>query len=232
MIYFNNVCKEYDNTEKVIALSNVNFHIEQGEFAFIIGQSGAGKSTITKLILAEEKLTSGEIIVGGYDLSKLSHRQIPYYRRNLGVVFQEFRLISTKNVYKNIAFALRVRGASSKEIDKIVPQWLEVVRLSDKANAMPDELSGGERQRVAIARAMVNNPAVLIADEPTGNLDPVMTDEIVQLLKQINEMGTTVIVVTHDTNIVNSMHKRVIELNNGEIIRDESQGEYMYVGQV
>ena len=227
MIYFENVYKEYDNTE-TLALSDVSFHIEQGEFAFIIGQSGAGKSTITKLILADEKQTSGNIIVGGFDLSELTDKQIPYYRRSLGVVFQEFRLLSTKNVYNNIAFALRVRGADSEEIREIVPQWLGLVRISEKAYCMPGELSGGEKQRVALARAMVNNPAVLIADEPTGNLDPVMASEIMQILNQINEMGTTVIVVTHDINIVNSMQKRVIELSGGQIIRDEKQGGYLY----
>lgn len=227
MIYFENVYKEYDNTE-TLALSDVSFHIEQGEFAFIIGQSGAGKSTITKLILADEKQTSGNIIVGGFDLSELTDKQIPYYRRSLGVVFQEFRLLSTKNVYNNIAFALRVRGADSEEIREIVPQWLDLVRISEKSYCMPGELSGGEKQRVALARAMVNNPAVLIADEPTGNLDPVMAAEIMQILNQINEMGTTVIVVTHDINIVNSMQKRVIELNGGRIIRDEKQGGYLY----
>ncbi len=225
MIYFNNVNKVYESTDTE-ALSDVSFHIDEGEFVFIIGQSGAGKSTITKLILAEEKQTSGNIYVGGVDLSQLTDKQIPYYRRSLGVVFQEFRLLSTKNVYNNIAFALRVRGASSEEISELVPQWLELVRISDKANAMPDELSGGERQRVALARAMINNPVVLLADEPTGNLDPVMTEEIMQILTQINEMGTTVIVVTHDINVVNSMQKRVIELENGHIVRDERHGGY------
>lgn len=227
LIYFENVYKEYESTE-TMALSDVSFHIDQGEFAFIIGQSGAGKSTITKLILADEKQTSGNIHVGGVDVSELTDKQIPYYRRSLGVVFQEFRLLSTKNVYNNIAFALRVRGASNDEIREIVPQWLELVRIADKARCMPDELSGGERQRVALARAMVNNPAVLIADEPTGNLDPVMTAEIMQILTQINEMGTTVIVVTHDINVVNSMQKRVIELNNGCIVRDQKHGGYSY----
>lgn len=228
LIYFENVCKKYESTE-TIALSNVSFHIEQGEFVFIIGQSGAGKSTITKLILADEKQTSGNVYVGGVDVDKLTDKQIPYYRRYLGVVFQEFRLLSTKNVYNNIAFALRVRGASNEEIKEIVPQWLELVRLSDKATCMPEELSGGERQRVALARAMVNNPSVLIADEPTGNLDPVMTAEIMQILTQINDMGTTVIVVTHDINVVNSMKKRVIELSDGYIVRDEKHGGYTYV---
>ena len=164
----------------------------------------------------------------GVNVSELSDKQIPYYRRSIGVVFQDFRLLSTKNVYNNIAFALRVRGASSSEIKKMVPQWLEKVKIMDKADCMPDELSGGERQRVALARAMVNNPSVLLADEPTGNLDPVMTDEIMQILAQINEMGTTVIVVTHDINTVNSMKKRVIELNNGCVVRDEKHGGYTY----
>ncbi len=225
MIYFGNVNKIYENTGKS-ALTDVSFHIDEGEFVFIIGQSGAGKSTITKLILAEERQTDGDIFVGGVELSQLTDKQIPYYRRSLGVVFQEFRLLSTKSVYNNIAFALRVRGASGKEIDELVPQWLELVKIADKADAMPEELSGGERQRVALARAMVNNPVVLLADEPTGNLDPVMTQEIMQILTQINAMGTTVIVVTHDINVVNSMQKRVIELENGRIIRDERHGGY------
>lgn len=227
MVRFENVFKEYPSTA-TMALNDVSFHIEQGEFVFIIGQSGAGKSTITKLILAEEKQTSGDIYVGGIELAGLSDKQIPFYRRSLGIVFQEFRLLSTKNVYNNIAFALRVRGATNEEIKEIVPQWLELVRISDKANAMPDELSGGERQRVALARAMVNNPAVLIADEPTGNLDPIMTAEIMQILTQINEMGTTVIVVTHDINVVNYMQKRIIELNNGCVMRDQKHGGYSY----
>lgn len=195
---------------------------------FIIGESGAGKSTITKLIIAEESLTSGNIYVNGTYISELTDKEIPYYRRSLGIVFQEFRLISTKNVYNNIAFAMRVRGASDDEIEEIVPQWLELVRMTDKAYAMPDELSGGERQRVALARAMVNSPAVLLADEPTGNLDPTMTAEIMQILSQINQMGTTVIVVTHDTNIVNTMQQRVIELSNGTVVRDEKHGGYTY----
>ncbi len=227
MILFEDVYKEYENTEKM-ALSGVSFHIKQGEFAFIIGQSGAGKSTITKLILADERQTSGHICVGGVNLSELTDKQIPYYRRSLGIVFQEFRLISTKNVYNNIAFALRVCGADNETIKEMVPQWLDLVRISDKAYCMPNELSGGERQRVALARAMANNPAILIADEPTGNLDPVMTSEIMQILNQINEMGTTVMVVTHDVNVVNSMQKRVIELNNGCIVRDEKNGGYSY----
>lgn len=195
---------------------------------FIIGESGAGKSTITKLIIAEESLTSGNIYVNGTYISELTDKEIPYYRRSLGIVFQEFRLISTKNVYNNIAFAMRVRGSSDDEIEEIVPQWLELVRMTDKAYAMPDELSGGERQRVALARAMVNSPAVLLADEPTGNLDPTMTAEIMQILSQINQMGTTVIVVTHDTNIVNTMQQRVIELSNGTVVRDEKHGGYTY----
>lgn len=227
MIYFENVYKEYPSTGTV-ALNDVSFHIDQGEFVFIIGESGAGKSTITKLIIAEESVSSGEVYVNGTYISELTDKEIPFYRRSLGIVFQEFRLLSTKNVYNNIAFAMRVRGASNEEIEEIVPQWLDLVRMTDKAYAMPDELSGGERQRVALARAMVNKPAVLLADEPTGNLDPVMTAEIMQILSQINQMGTTVIVVTHDINTVNTMKKRVIELSNGTVIRDEKHGGYTY----
>ncbi|MBO4898404.1 MAG: ATP-binding cassette domain-containing protein [Clostridia bacterium] len=227
MIYFENVTKQYANSDTFV-LKDISFYVERGEFVFIIGGSGAGKSTITKLIIAEEKQTSGSIYVNDVNVAELKDKEIPAYRRSLGIVFQEFRLLSTKNIYDNIAFPLRIRGASNDEIEELVPQWLDLVRMTDKAYSMPSELSGGERQRAAIARAMVNNPSVLIADEPTGNLDPIITAEIMDYLRQINEMGTTILVVTHDPNVVNSMQKRVIELNDGYITRDMQRGGYTF----
>ena len=222
MIFFNNVTKQYDNG--TIALDNINFFIDKGEFVFIVGSSGAGKSTITKLILCEEKPTSGTILINGIDVGGLKHREMPYYRRQLGMVFQDFRLLPNKTVYDNIAFAMQVRGATNREIRRAVPNVLNMVGLSDKAKVRPHELSGGEQQRVALARAMVNNPPVLIADEPTGNLDPATADGIMQLLEDINKRGTTVLTVTHAKDIVNKMKKRVVEISNGRIIRDEVGG--------
>ncbi|MDD3765990.1 MAG: cell division ATP-binding protein FtsE [Eubacteriales bacterium] len=222
MIFFNNVTKQYDNG--TIALDNINFFIDKGEFVFIVGSSGAGKSTITKLILCEEKPTSGTILINGIDVGGLKHREMPYYRRQLGMVFQDFRLLPNKTVYDNIAFAMQVRGATNREIRRAVPNVLSMVGLSGKAKVRPHELSGGEQQRVALARAMVNNPPVLIADEPTGNLDPATADGIMQLLEDINKRGTTVLTVTHAKDIVNKMKKRVVEISNGKIIRDEVGG--------
>lgn len=225
MITFDNVSKIYENTGTV-ALNNVSFNIDDGEFVFITGESGAGKSTITKLIIAEEKVNNGKIIVDNIDLETLNPKQIPSYRRSIGMIFQDFRLLSTKTVYENIAFALRIVGEDSKAIRDRVLKVLETVDLTDKEKALPDDLSGGERQRVSIARAIVNRPDVLIADEPTGNLDPNMTYEIMSLLEKINEQGTTVLVVTHDNYIVNDMKKRVIQLEKGELVRDDNEGEY------
>lgn len=222
VIFFNNVTKQYDNG--TIALDNINFFIDKGEFVFIVGSSGAGKSTITKLILCEEKPTSGTILINGIDVGGLKHREMPYYRRQLGMVFQDFRLLPNKTVYDNIAFAMQVRGATNREIRRAVPNVLSMVGLSGKAKVRPHELSGGEQQRVALARAMVNNPPVLIADEPTGNLDPATADGIMQLLEDINKRGTTVLTVTHAKDIVNKMKKRVVEISNGKIIRDEVGG--------
>ena len=227
MVFFKGVTKVYEKTDTT-ALKNVNFYIDKGEFVFIIGSSGAGKSTLTKLILGEETPTEGEIIINNIDVGALRHKDIPYYRRGLGMVFQDFRLLNGKNVFDNVAFAMQIRNASSKEIRRVVPNVLSMVGLSHKAKAMPFELSGGEQQRVALARAMVNKPAVLIADEPTGNLDPSTADEIMQILDDINKRGTTVIVVTHAKDIVDKMKKRVIELECGTMIRDEERGGYSY----
>lgn len=210
------------------ALTNINLSIEKGEFVFLVGPSGAGKSTFIKLLLKEEEPTEGSIMVDHQDITKLSRRKIPYHRRNISVIFQDFRLLPNKTVYENIAFAMQVVEASSKEIRRQVPMVLGMVGLSDKAKQYPHELSGGERQRVSIARAIVNNPSILIADEPTGNLDPETAWEIMKVLKQINRRGTTVVMVTHAKDIVDSMQQRVIALEKGRIIRDEHRGAYGY----
>ena len=222
MIFFNNVTKQYENG--TLALDNVNFFIDKGEFVFIVGSSGAGKSTVTKLILCEEKPTGGSIMINGINVGGLKHREMPYYRRQLGMVFQDFRLLPNKSVYDNIAFAMQVRGASTREVRRSVPNVLSMVGLANKAKVRPNELSGGEQQRVALARAMVNNPPVLIADEPTGNLDPTTAEEIMLLLEDINKKGTTVLAVTHAQDIVDKMKKRVVEIDGGRIIRDEVGG--------
>ncbi|MBR0277283.1 MAG: cell division ATP-binding protein FtsE [Clostridia bacterium] len=224
MVFFSDVSKVYEKTN-TLALDKVSFYIEKGEFVFIIGSSGAGKSTLTKLMLAEESITSGSIIINGTDVGALKRKNIPSYRRTLGIVFQDFRLLNNKNVYDNVAFSMKIRNASKKEIRRAVPAILSMVGLSDKAKAMPYQLSGGEQQRVALARAIVNNPHVLIADEPTGNLDPATSDEIMELFNDINKRGTTVIIITHAKDIVDKMQKRVIELDNGSMIRD-SEGGY------
>lgn len=228
MILFNSVSKRYNNDK--LALNNVNFFIDKGEFVFIIGASGAGKSTITKLIMREELPTDGSIMINNTDITLLPRKELPFYRRKLGMVFQDFRLIPGKSVYENVAFALQITGASAKEVRRRVPNVLSMVGLSHKAKALPNQLSGGEQQRVALARAMVNNPPVLIADEPTGNLDPVNSEEIMQILMDINKNGTTVLTVTHAEDIVNRMKKRVIEIQEGVIIRDEEQGAYVADG--
>lgn len=225
MILFNSVSKKYNNDK--LALDNVNFFIDKGEFVFIIGSSGAGKSTITKLIMREELPTGGRIMINNTDITMLPRNELPYYRRKLGMVFQDFRLIQTKTVYENVAFALQITGATAKEVRRVVPNVLSMVGLSHKAKAFPNQLSGGEQQRVALARAMVNNPPVLIADEPTGNLDPTNAEEIMQILMDINKHGTTVLTVTHADDIVNRMKKRVIEIQEGIIIRDQEQGAYI-----
>lgn len=224
MIEFKNVSKLYDNNVK--ALADVNINIESGEFVFLVGPSGAGKSTFIKMLIKETDPTVGEIIVSGKKLSTITRRQIPYYRRKIGMVFQDFRLIPTLNVYENVAFAMRVVEASPKEIRKRVPMVLSLVGLSHKYKMFPNELSGGEQQRVALARAIVNNPSVLICDEPTGNLDPETAKEIMDLLEDINRAGTTILMATHAKDIVDNMKKRVIAIEKGSIARDTKRGMY------
>ena len=225
MIELTNVVKTYDIGTK--ALRGVSMKIEDGEFVFLVGPSGSGKSTIIKLLTAELAPTEGCVNVNGFQPEKIRSRAIPYLRRTLGVIFQDFRLIENKTVYDNVAFAMRVIGASEKEIKKRVPYVLELVGLENKGRRLPNELSGGEQQRVAIARALVNNPSVIIADEPTGNLDPARSLEIMMLLEQINALGTTVMVVTHEKELVNRFTKRVVAINEGLIISDGMDGYYL-----
>ena len=219
MIEFRDVSKVYDSNGTK-ALNNVNIKIEDGEFVFIVGSSGAGKSTFLKLIMHEEKPTEGAVIVGDYSSETIKKRQVPYYRRTMGIVFQDFRLIPKMSVYDNVAFAMRVIGAKEKEIRKRVPYILQLVGLSHKARSMPNELSGGEQQRVSLARALVNNPKLIVADEPTGNVDPEMSHEIVDMLTKINNNGTTVIMVTHEHDLVRAFQRRVIVIKNGEVVSD------------
>lgn len=226
MIQFKNVSKVYNNN--VFALSNLNVEIEQGEFVFLVGPSGAGKSTFVKMLLKEIQPTNGQIIVNNMDITNLNRREIPYYRRKLGVVFQDFRLIPTLNVYENVAFAMRVVQAPVKEIRKKVPLVLSLVGLGNKYKAFPNQLSGGEQQRVSLARAIVNSPSILIADEPTGNLDPDTAMGIVETISDINKAGTTVVMATHAKEIVDMMRRRVIALEKGVVIRDEQGGVYGY----
>ncbi len=224
MIEFKNVSKHYENG--TIALRDATFKVEKGEFVFIIGPSGSGKSTLVKAMMKEENATNGDIYVNDYKVTDLDRRQIPYLRRSFGVVFQDFRLLPNKTVYDNVAFAMQIVEAMPKEIRRQVPMALALVDLSKKAKAYPHQLSGGEQQRVAMARAIVNSPCLLIADEPTGNLDPDTSLEIMKLLDEINQRGTTVVVATHEKHIVDSMKKRVIELEKGVIIRDQKKGFY------
>lgn len=226
VIYLDNVSKVYSTGAP--ALNGVTLSIGQGEFVFVVGDSGSGKSTLIKLLLRELTATSGSVYVMGNNLAKLKHRKVPQFRRNLGVVFQDFRLLNDRNVYENVAFAQRIVETSPKEIRRNVPAILATVGLAGKYKAKTKQLSGGEQQRVALARALVNNPSILLADEPTGNLDPKNSWEIMKLLEEINESGTTVIVVTHNREIVNAMHKRVIAMKKGVVISDEEGGEYNY----
>ena len=224
MIRLIDVYKEYDNGTK--ALKGVNMRIDDGEFVFLVGPSGSGKSTIIKLLTAEVPATQGRVMVNGYNLNNISPRQVPYMRRTLGIVFQDFRLIQKKTVYENLSFAMRAIGASSRELRRRIPYVLQLVGLEQKADRYPGQLSGGEQQRVAIARALVNNPSMIIADEPTGNLDPQRSLEIMMLLERINELGTTMLVVTHEKNLVNRFDKRVVAIENGRIISDKTGGYY------
>ncbi len=227
MILFENVTKVYP-TQARPALEGVSVEVEKGEFVFLVGASGSGKSTFLRLVLKEEAPTKGRVWVAGKDLNRLSNWKVPGLRRQIGTVFQDFRLLPNKTVYDNVAFALEVIGRKSSQIRRIVPEVLELVGLEDKDKRMPDELSGGEQQRVAIARAFVNKPVILIADEPTGNLDPATSVGIMKLLDRINRTGTTVVMATHDAAIVDQMRKRVIELDRGHVVRDQSRGVYGY----
>jgi len=224
LIQLRNVSKEFADGNKV--LRNINLTINNGEFVFLVGSSGAGKSTIIKLLLKEMEPTTGTIIVGDKDITKYKRREIPFHRRNIGVVFQDFRLLQEKTVYENVAFAMEVIEAPPKEIRRQVPIILSMVGLSKKAGLYPQQLSGGEQQRVSLARAMVNSPSILIADEPTGNLDPDMSWDIMKTLSEINQRGTTILMATHASDIVDKMKKRVVEIENGIITRDEMKGGY------
>ena len=224
MIDLNGVSKSYSKGQP--ALDNVSLHVERGEFVFIVGNSGSGKSTLIKLLLKELEPTKGAMTVNGQRLDKLKHRKVAKYRRGLGVVFQDFRLLKDRNVYENVAFAQRVIERPTRVIKKRVPEMLTLVGLAEKYKSRPDQLSGGEQQRVALARALVNRPSLLLADEPTGNLDPKNSFEIMKLLEEINERGTTVLVVTHNREIVNAFKKRVITMKKGVIISDEQEGAY------
>lgn len=226
MIEFRNVTKQFEDAGN-IALSNASFTIENGEFVFLVGSSGAGKTTITKLLMRETNVSEGEIYLDGIDITKLPEKEIPFLRRKMGVVFQDFRLLEDRTVYENVEFAMRVVGASSREIRKRVPEVLNEVGLNYKAKMYPRQLSGGEQQRVALARALANHPLILLADEPTGNLNPKTAMEIMDILDEINRMGTTIIMATHAKDIVDVMKKRVIEVSDGNIIRDEVGGEYL-----
>ena len=218
MIRLSDVVKEYDSGTK--ALRGISLRIEDGEFVFLVGPSGSGKSTIIKLLTGEITPTAGQIAVNGFSLTNIAERQIPLLRRSVGVIFQDFRLIEKKTVYENLSFAMRAVGASPREIKKRIPYVLELVGLEEKTDRYPNEISGGEQQRVAIARALINNPSTIIADEPTGNLDPARSLEIMRLLERINQLGTTMVVVTHEKDLVNQFKKRVVMLDQGRIIGD------------
>ena len=226
MIDLKEVTKTYETGTH--ALNGIDLHIDDGEFVFLVGPSGSGKSTVIKLLTGELRPTSGSILVNGYQLESIKRSSIPYLRRTLGVIFQDFRLIENKTVYENVAFAMRVIGAAPKEIKQRVPYVLELVGLENKARRLPKELSGGEQQRVAIARALINNPTMIIADEPTGNLDPARSFEIMLLLEQINALGTTVMVVTHEKALVDRFTKRVVAIDEGRVISDGMDGYYNY----
>lgn len=227
MIVFQNVSKTYNH--HTTALDEVSFKVNPGEFISLVGRSGAGKSTVIKLLIGEDKPSKGRIFFGQYEVNKLSDKELPKFRRHIGIVFQDFRLLPMKSAYENVAFALEVAGRPQREIAELVPQVLDMVGLSDRMKNFPHELSGGEKQRVAIARAMVHRPDVIIADEPTGNLDPFNTWEIINLLKKINELGTTLILATHDREIINALDKRVVTLDRGRMIRDEEKGKYILI---
>ncbi len=225
MIRLKNVSKTYTNG--TVGLQNVNLHIRPGEFVSVVGQSGTGKTTLAKMLIAEERPSRGQIVIGGWDITGIKQSEIPMLRRQIGVVFQDFKLLPKKTVYENVAFALEVCGAESKKIKAIVPQALKIVGLYDKGGRYPKQMSGGEQQRVVIARALVHRPKIIVADEPTGNLDSLNTREIIDLLKRINEFGTTVVLVTHNRDVVNELQRRVITLEGGMIVADQEEGKYL-----
>jgi cell division transport system ATP-binding protein len=225
LIDFRNISKFYPGG--IVALKDVNLSINEGEFVSIVGQSGTGKTTLIKLLIAEEPASEGRIVVGGWDISNIKSREVPLLRKQIGVVFQDFKLLPRKTVNENIAFALEVSGAVPKTVHSIVPQLLKIVGLENKADRFPRELSGGEQQRVVIARALAHRPKILVADEPTGNLDSINTKEIIELLKKINEFGTTVILVTHNREVVNDLKKRVVVMDKGRVASDQSKGRYL-----
>jgi cell division transport system ATP-binding protein len=229
VIKFDDVSKQYKNSNTP-ALDGINLNIEQGEFVFLVGQSGSGKSSLLRLLLKEEKASSGTVTVDGINVAKLPNRKVPAFRRTMGIVFQDFRLLPGKTVFDNVAFGMEVIGKSKKEIQQRIPALLDLVGLEEKAHRLPSELSGGEQQRVALARAFVNKPKLLLADEPTGNLDPSTSVGIMKLLDRINRTGTTIVMATHDVAIVDQMRKRVIELEGGHVIRDQVRGVYGYTG--
>ncbi len=230
MIIFQNVTKTYkNNSHETIALDDATFHVKPQEFVSLVGKSGAGKSTVIKLLIGEDRPTKGKVVIGSYNVNKLKPIEMPFLRRKIGVIFQDFKLLNDKTAYENVAFAMEVAGRTPKEIMEFTPQALDMVGLKEKARNFPRELSGGEKQRVAIARAMINHPDVLVADEPTGNLDPVNSADIIKLLIKINELGTTVILATHNKDIVDNLNRRVISLEDGKVIRDEEQGKYILV---
>jgi len=227
MIAFQNVSKIY--SEHASALHDITFKIDPNEFVSLVGKSGAGKSTVLKLLIGEENPTKGRVIFGSYEVSKIKMSALPRLRRHIGVIFQDFRLLPNRNAYENVAFALEVAGYPQSEIDELVPQALHMVGLGNRMKNFPSELSGGEKQRVAIARAMIHRPEVIMADEPTGNLDPFNKWEIIKLLEKINQLGTTVILATHDKDIINNLGRRVITLDAGRVIRDEEKGKFILV---
>ncbi|MDD6133579.1 MAG: cell division ATP-binding protein FtsE [Selenomonadaceae bacterium] len=226
MIHMRNICKQYDTG--TVALDHVNVDIKKGEFVFIVGASGAGKSTFIKMLFREELPTSGKLMVNGHDVVHMEHREVPYLRRELGVIFQDYRLLPDKTVFENVAFAMQVIEAPRRLMQRSVNSVLDVVGLRDKYKCFPSQLSGGEQQRVAIARAIVNDPAIVIADEPTGNLDPDTSWDIMDIFKRINRAGTTIVMATHDRAIVDTMKRRVIAIENGQIVRDQLRGGYGY----
>ncbi|MEK7084084.1 MAG: cell division ATP-binding protein FtsE [Patescibacteria group bacterium] len=224
MISLRGVTKQY--TKESVAVNNIHLRIEAGEFLSVVGQSGSGKTTIVKLLIAEERPTDGTIEIGGWDITDISRRDIPLLRRQIGVIFQDFKLLNKKTVFENVSFALQVAGEKHKRIHEIVPRVLDIVGLGHKMERYPHQLSGGEQQRVVIARSLVHRPKILVADEPTGNLDTINKQEVIEILKKINQFGTTIVLVTHDREVVNHLHRRVVTLHEGKVISDEKEGKY------